>query len=389
MNWMSLFYGYKGNLNEKEVFLAKQFAHKIVTIHNFVNRSSFFCTYVTLLITLTIQSQLKVQSKGAVFMRAMVYHKYGTNDVLNLTELDVPKPKDNEILVKVKAVSVNSWDWDLLRGKPFLNRIGGILKPKYKILGADIAGQVKALGKDIKQFKLGDEVFGDISWCGWGGYAEYVSVPEDALTLKPSTMSFEEAAAIPQAAVLALQALRDKGEIKERQTILINGAGGGVGTFGLQIAKLYKAEVTCVDHPSKLEMLQSIGADYVIDYTQEDFTQKSKSYDLIIDVVGNRSSFDFKRILNPNGTYVMVGGTFNRILQTVFVSRMISKTERKKITILIHKPNRIDQKFISELFEAGKLIPVIDKRYSLSEVEEAIRYLGEGNAKGKVIVVVD
>lgn len=321
-------------------------------------------------------------------MRAIVYHKYGTTDVLKLTELDVPKPKDNEILVNVKAVSVNSWDWDLLRGKPFLSRIGGLLKPKYKILGADIAGRVEVVGKDIKQFHTGDEVFGDISWCGWGGYAEYVSVREEALTLKPATMSYEEAAAIPQAAVLALQALRDKGQIKEGQMVLINGAGGGVGTFGLQIAKLYGAEVTCVDHLRKLEMLQSIGADYVIDYTQEDFTQKGKCYDLVIDVVGNRSALDYKRILKPLGTYVMVGGSFSRILQVIFVAPIISKTERKNMSVLIHKPNGKDQKFLSELFEAGKLVPVIDKRYSLSEVEEAIRYLGEGNAKGKVVITV-
>lgn len=322
-------------------------------------------------------------------MKAMVYDKYGTTDVLKLKDVEMPILKDNEVLVKVRAVSVNSWDWDLLRGKPFLARLGGMLKPKYKILGADIAGQVEAIGRNVKQFIPGDEIFGDISWSGWGGFAEYVCVREDALTLKPTVMSFEEAAAIPQAAVLALQGLRDIGQIQEGQKVLINGAGGGVGTFALQIAKFYGAEVTCVDSTNKLDMLKSIGADHVIDYTQEDFTQRRKCYDLILDIVGSRSIFDYKRLLNPKGTYVMVGGSLTLILQILFLGPLISKKESKNMNILVHKPNKNDQDVLKEHFLNGTVKPVIDRRFSLSEVAEAIRYLSEGHAKGKVVIILD
>lgn len=322
-------------------------------------------------------------------MKAILYEKYGTTDVLKLKEIKIPAPKDKEVLVKVHAASVNSWDWDLLRGKPFLNRMGGLLKPKYSILGADISGRVEAIGSNVTHLMLGDEVFGDISWCGWGGFAEYVCVHEDALSLKPASMTFDQAAAIPQAAVLALQGLRKKGQITEGQTVLLNGAGGGVGTFALQIAKLHGAEVTCVDSTEKLEMLKAYGADYVIDYTKEDFNQKKKSYDLILDVVGTRSIYDYKRVLNPNGTYVMVGGSLSLIMQLMCLGPLISKTEKKKMNILVHKPNKKDQDILKELFVAGKIVPVIDRRYKLNQVKEAIRYLGEGYAKGKVIVSME
>jgi NADPH:quinone reductase-like Zn-dependent oxidoreductase len=327
--------------------------------------------------------------KGDKFMRAMGYDKYGTTDVLTLKEVKKPIPKDNEVLVKVHAVSVNSWDWDLLRGKPFLARIGGLLKPKYKILGADIAGRIEAIGSDVKDLLPGDEVFGDISWCGWGGYAEYVCVHEDALSLKPSSMTFEQAAAIPQAAVLALQGLRDKGHIHEGQKVLINGAGGGVGTFALQLAKLHGAEVTCVDSTAKLDMLKSMGADHVIDYTQQDLVQIGQGYDLILDVVGNHSIFDYKRLLKTEGNYVMVGGKLSLISQILFLGPMMTKRERKNLNILVHRPNKQDQNFIQELFLEGKIKPVIDRRYSLSQVAEAIKYLGEGYARGKVVIYVE
>jgi NADPH:quinone reductase-like Zn-dependent oxidoreductase len=322
-------------------------------------------------------------------MKAITYNKYGTTEVLKLKEVEKPTLKDNEVLIKVHAVSVNSWDWELLRGKPFLTRLGGLLKPKYKILGADIAGQVEAIGKEVKLLLPGDEVFGDISWCGWGGFAEYVCAHENALSLKPATMTFEEAASIPQAAVLALQGLRDKGKIKEGQKVLINGAGGGVGTFALQIAKLYGADVTCVDRAEKLNMLLSMGADQVIDYAQEDFIQKGQSYDLILDIVGYRSIFDFNRILNPKGTYVMVGGSLLRIFQCIFVGPLFSKTSGKKMAILVHKPNRNDQNYLKQLFMAGTVVPVIDKQFPLSKAADAVRYLGEGHAKGKVIIRVE
>lgn len=320
-------------------------------------------------------------------MKAMVYNKYGTTKVLNLKEIDIPALKQNEVLVKVHTVSVNSWDWDLLRGKPYLTRLGGLLKPKYNILGADIAGTVEAISSDVNHISVGDEVFGDISGCGWGGFAEYVSVDPEALTLKPASMTFEQAAAIPQAGVLALQGL-DKGQIQQAKKILINGAGGGVGTFALQIAKLQGAEVTCVDSKRKLDTLTSIGADHVIDYNKEDFTRKGQFYDLILDVVGNRSIYDYKRVLNPNGRYVMIGGSMSLVLQLLLLGALINKRESKKMTVLFHKPNKNDQNALKELFIAGKLVPVIDRRYALSQVEEAIRYLGEGHAKGKVVVNV-
>jgi NADPH:quinone reductase-like Zn-dependent oxidoreductase len=292
-------------------------------------------------------------------------------------------------LIKVHAASVNSWDWELLRGTPFVNRlVFGLLKPKIKILGADMAGRVEAVGKNVTQFQPGDEVFGDISGCGWGGFAEYVCARENALALKSASMTFEEAAAVPQAAVLALQGLRDKGHIQPGQNVLINGAGGGAGTFAVQIAKSFGAEVTGVDSRRKLDMVRSIGADQVIDYTQEDFTKNGQCYDLILDVMGYHSIFDYKRTLSPRGIYVMVGGSMALMFQVLFLGPWISLTGSKKMGILMHKPNK-DLAFLKELFEAGKVVPVIDRRYPLSEVAEALRYFGEGHAKGKVVITVE
>ncbi|MGF7050171.1 NADPH:quinone reductase-like Zn-dependent oxidoreductase [Paenibacillus sp. DS2015] len=319
-------------------------------------------------------------------MKAIIYSKYGSTDVLKLAEVEKPAPKNNEVLIQVHAASVNSWDWDLLRGKPFVSRLGGFLKPKHNILGADIAGRVVAVGRDVKQYQPGQDVFGDISGCGWGGFAEYVCAQESALSLKPASMSFEEAAAIPQAAVLALQGLRDKGQIKKGHMVLINGAGGGVGTFAIQYAKSIGAEVTGVDTTLKLKMLRSIGADHVIDYTQEDFTTKGQQYDLILDVVGNRSVYEYKRILRHKGAYVMVGGSMNRIFQVIFQGPLISMIEKKRMGVLIHKPNSNDQNTMKELFEAGQVVPIIDRLYPLSEVPQALRYLGEGHTKGKVVI---
>jgi len=320
-------------------------------------------------------------------MKAIVFTKYGSPDVLQLKEVEKPIPKDNEVLIKVHAASVNSWDWELLRGKPFVNRLlFGLFKPKIQILGIDIAGQLEGIGRKVKQFQPGDEMFGDLSGCGMGGFAEYVSVHENALALKSASMTFEEAAAMPHTAALALQGLRDKGHIEKGQKVLINGAGGGAGTFGVQIAKLFGAEVTCVDRAEKLDMLRSLGADQVIDYTKEDFTKNGQIYDLILDVVTYRSIFDYKRVLAPKGIYVMLGGgSWGRVYQTIFLGPIISMTGRKKMGILMHKANK-DLAYIKELFEAGKLKPVIDRRYTLSEVPEALWYLGEGHAKGKVVI---
>jgi NADPH:quinone reductase-like Zn-dependent oxidoreductase len=322
-------------------------------------------------------------------MKAIVYERYGPPDVLQLKEVEKPTPKDNEVLIKVHAASVNSWDWELLRGKPFVNRLlFGLLKPKIKILGVDIAGRVEAVGRNVKQFQPGDEVFGDISGCGWGGFAEYVCARENALVLKPASMTFEEAAAVPQAAVMALQGLRDKGQIQPGQKVLINGAGGGVGTFAVQIAKSFGAEVTGVDSTRKLDMVRSIGADQVIDYTKEDFTKSGQRYDLILDVAAYHSIFDYKRALSPKGIYIMIGGSSARIFQVMFLGPWISMIGSKKLGILAHKPNKgLD--FMKELFEAGKVVPVIDRRYPLSEVPEAIRYLEKGHAQGKVVITLE
>jgi NADPH:quinone reductase-like Zn-dependent oxidoreductase len=323
-------------------------------------------------------------------MKAIVCTKYGPPEVLKLEEVAKPTPKDNEVLVKIHAASINSWDWGLLRGTPFMNRlVFGVLKPKTKILGCDTAGRVEAVGRNVKQFQPGDEVFGDISGCGFGGFAEYVCASENALALKSAGMTFEQAAAVPQAGLLALQGLRDKGQIQEGQKVLINGAGGGAGTFAVQIAKSYGAEVTGVDSTGKLDMLRSIGADHVIDYTQEDFTKKGQHYDLVLDVVTYRSIFDYKRVLSPKGIYVMLGGgSWARVYQAIFLGPLLSITGSKKMGILMLKPNK-DLAFMKELVEAGKVKPVIDKRYPLSEVPEALRYFGKGEAKGKVVITVE
>jgi NADPH:quinone reductase-like Zn-dependent oxidoreductase len=319
-------------------------------------------------------------------MKAIVYTEYGPPDVLQLKEVGKPTPRDNEVLIRVHAASINSWDWDLLRGE-FLNRLifRGLLRPKLKILGCDVAGRVDAVGGNVTQFQPGDEVFGDLCGCGWGGFAEYVCARENALTLKPASMTFEEVAAVPQAAAMALQGLRDKGQIQPGQNVLINGAGGGVGTFAVQIAKSFGAEVTGVDSTGKLDMVRSIGADQVIDYTQEDFTKNEQRYDLILDVAAYRSISDYKRALSPKGIYVMVGGSMARILQAVFLGPWISMTGSKKMCILAAEPNK-GLTFMKELFEAGKVVPVIDRRYPLGEVAEALRYFGEGYAQGKVVI---
>lgn len=321
-------------------------------------------------------------------MKAIQYTTYGLPDVLALKEIAKPVPGDDQVLVKIHAASINAWDWDLLRGKPFLTRIGGLWKPKYNILGADIAGRVKAVGKHIHQFQPGDEVMGDLSGCGWGGFAEYVCVPEKALVPKPPGMTFEAAAAIPQAAVLALQGLRYKGTIQKGQKVLINGAGGGVGTFAVQIAKSCGAEVTGVDSSKKLDMLRTLGADHVIDYTQEDFTQNGQRYDLILDVTATHPIFDYKRALNPKGIYAMIGGVSRRVLQLIFLGPLISMTGSRKMGLLLYKVDNNDLNDINPLWEAGKVVPVIDRRYPLAEVAEAMRYFGEGNAVGKVVITI-
>ncbi len=323
-------------------------------------------------------------------MKAVVYEKYGAPDVLELKEVAKPTPQDDEVLVKVHAASVNASDWEMLRAKPLYVRLSGFgfLKPKNRILGSDIAGRVEAVGRSVTQFQPGDEVFGDTIWHGLGAFAEYVCVPENApMVRKPAGMTFEDVAAVPQAAVIALQGLRDKGQVQRGQKVLINGAGGGAGTFAVQIAKSLGAEVTGVDSTSKLEMVRSIGADHVIDYTREDFTRNGQRYDLILDLAAHRSIFDLKRALSPKGIYAMVGGSMARIYQAVSLGPLISMTGSKKMGLLVVKPNKEDLTFVVEkLIGTGKVAPVIDQQYTLGEVPGALRYLGEGHAKGKVVI---
>jgi NADPH:quinone reductase-like Zn-dependent oxidoreductase len=323
-------------------------------------------------------------------MKAIVLTKYRSPDFFEFQEVAKPVPKDKEVLVKVFAVSINSWDWEILIARPFVNRLmAGLLKPKrIKILGCDIAGRVESVGKNVKLFQPGDEVFGDLSRCGWGGFAEYVCACDNALASKPASMSFEQAAAMPQAGLLALQALRYKGQIKPGQKVLFNGAGGGVGTLGMQIAKSFGAEVTGVDSTEKLDIMRSSGADHVIDYTQEDFTKSGQHYDRIVDVAAAHSVFDYKRALSPGGVFVMVGGSSSLVYKLLFLAPWISMTENKKMGLLLHKPNK-GLSFMKELFEAGKVVPVIDRCYPLNEVAEAFRYYGEGQVKGKVVITLN
>ena len=321
-------------------------------------------------------------------MKAIVYHEYGSPDVLKLEEVQKPTPAYNQLLIKVLAASINRSDWEGLIGRPLYARIGGLFKPGNKILGSDIAGIVEAVGKDVKQFKPGDEVFGLMMNYG-GGFAEYVCTSGKALALKPVGMTFDEAAAIPQAAFIALQGIREKGQVLPGQKVLINGAGGGTGTFAIQLAKLAGAEVTGVDNAEKLELMRSLGADHVIDYTKEDFTKNGQQYDLILDVIAYRSVFAYRRALAPNGTYFMAGGSVATIFQMLLLGPWIRRTTGKKIRLLVVQTDSKDLVYITELIESGKVKLVIDKRYPLSETDEALRYLGEGHAKGKIVLTVE
>jgi NADPH:quinone reductase-like Zn-dependent oxidoreductase len=322
-------------------------------------------------------------------MKAIVYTKYGSPEVLQLKEVEKPTPKENEVLVKVHATSVNAADWHLLTADIFLVRLKmGLLKPKYPILGCDIAGRVEAVGRDVKQFKPGDTVFGDVFGYNYGGFAEYVTVPESDLALKPANLTFDEAAAVPLAAKTALQGLRDLGQIRSGQKVLINGASGGVGTFAVQVAKYFGAEVTAVCSTRNLDMAHTLGANHVIDYTKEDFTQNGLRYDLILAANGYHPISDYQRALSPKGIYVMTGGSMAQFFQVMLQGPRMSKKDGQHLVGLTLKPNPKDLPLLKELLETRKVVPVIDKRYSLSEVPDALRYFGEGHAKGKVIIMV-
>jgi len=318
-------------------------------------------------------------------MKAIVYTRYGSPDVLQFKEVEKPTPSDDEVLVEVHAASVNAADWHLLRGKPLLLRLGyGLLKPKNNILGSDIAGRVEAIGRNVKQFHPGDEVFGNVR----GGFAEYSCGREDAFVLKPAKVSFEEAAAVPMASSVALQGLRDKGHIQSGQKVLINGASGGVGTFAVQIAKSFGAEVTGVCSSRNLDMVRSIGADHVIDYTKEDFTKGGQHYDLILAANGYHWISDYKRALSPKGTYVMSGGSMAQFFQSMLLGPWMSMSGGKKMGNLSVKLNQKDLAIMKGLLEADKVRPVIDRRFPLSQVAEAVRYVEEGHAQGKVVITV-
>jgi NADPH:quinone reductase-like Zn-dependent oxidoreductase len=319
-------------------------------------------------------------------MKAIVHYEYGSPDVLKFEEVQKPTAGDDEVLIRVQAVSANPADWHMLRGAPFLIRLmgEGLLKPKNKILGIDVAGQVEAVGRSVKGFQPGDAVFGTSQY---GGFAEYVCAREDRLVLKPPGTTFEQAAAVPVAAISALQGLRDKGRIRPGQKVLINGASGGVGTFAVQIAKAFEAEVTGVCSTRNLEMVRSIGADHVIDYTREDFTRNGRRYDLILDAAAYRSIWDYRRSLSPEGVYVLIGGSVSRLFQVLLLGPWFSLTGNK-MGFMMARMNGKDLVFLKELLEAGKIVPVIDRRYPLSEVADALRYLEEGHARGKVIITV-
>lgn len=322
-------------------------------------------------------------------MKAIVNETYGLPDVLQLKEVPKPTPRYDEVLVKIIAAAANAADWHLLRPDPFLVRLEmGLFKPNKTILGGDIAGVVEAVGAGVTMFKSGDAVYGDLSGCGMGGYAEYVSVPERYLAMKPTNLSFEQAAAIPMAGITALQGLRDAGKVQAGQKVLINGASGGVGTFAVQIAKVLGAEVTAVCSTGKVEMVRSLGADYVIDYKKEDFTLGSEKYDLIVAANGYHTLGQYRRVLRPHGIYVMIGGTNAQIFQALLLGPLLSMMGRQQFKTVVAKPNRADLDLMRALVEEGKVTPMIDRRYPLSEVAEAIRYLERGHAQGKVVINV-
>jgi NADPH:quinone reductase-like Zn-dependent oxidoreductase len=323
-------------------------------------------------------------------MKAIVYHRYGSPDVLQCEEIEKPAAGNNEVLIRVRAASVNPLDWHFMRGTPYMLRLAaGLRKPKVTRLGVDVAGQVEAVGKDVTQFKPGDEVFGSCR----GAFAEYVCTSEPALVLKPDSVTFEQAAAVPVAAFTALQGLRDKGRIQPGQAVLINGAAGGVGTLAVQIAKSFGAHVTGVCSTRNVDLVRSIGADRVIDYTQQDFTTSGPSYDIILDCVGNHSLSACRRILNPQGSYIEIAGSADRWmfggLARMFAMPVLSWFVSQTLVTLLARRSKEDLTTMRELMQAGKVTPVIDRSYPLSQVPEAIRYLEEGHARGKVVITFE
>lgn len=322
-------------------------------------------------------------------MKAILLKEYGLPNDLEIGEVEKPIPNDEEVLVRVHSASINDWDWGLVRGKPFVIRLFfGLRKPKITIPGVDIAGKIEAVGDKVSSFKIGDEIYCDLSECGFGGFAEYVCISEKNLTEKPSNISYNDASALPHAGLLALQGLVEMGKVKSGQRVLINGAGGGVGTLGIQILKSYGVKVTGVDSGEKLDLLKSLGFDSVMDYKKVDFTDTGEKYDLILDTKSNRSVFKVARSLKKNGTYITVGGLMIRLIEIVLFGRLISLFTGKKLSVLIHKPNKgLDQ--ISKLVEKGQIKPVVDGPYGFDKSPELIQYFGEGKHLGKIVVEIE
>ncbi|MBI1299440.1 zinc-binding dehydrogenase [bacterium] len=321
-------------------------------------------------------------------MKAIYYTQYGPPEVLCLQEVDKPTPKDDEVLIRVHAASLNAYDWHIMRADPFLARLGkGLFGPKNKIPGADVAGLVEAVGRNVTQHQPGDAVYGDMSGANDGAFAEYVCAPASLMAPKPQNLSFAEAASVPMAALTALQALRDVCKVQPGQQVLVNGASGGVGTFAVQIAKALGVEVTAVCSTSKVELTRKLGADQVIDYKKEDFTQSDKTYDAILGVGGYKPLKAYTAALKPGGIYAMVGGTNKQIFDALLFGAFMAR-DGKKIAQVMAKPNQADLVYLNELFEAGKVKPVIDRCYPLHETADAIRYLEEGHPKGKIVITV-
>jgi len=323
-------------------------------------------------------------------MKAIAQSEYGSPDVLSVKEVTKPEMRDDQVLVKVHAASVHAGDWHLMRGTPFLIRLlfGGLLRPKITILGTDMAGTVEAVGKEITQFQPGDEVFGELSSCGFGAFAEYVSVPEKVLAHKPNNLNFEAAATVPVSGMSALQALRDFGEIKAGQRVLINGASGGVGSYAVQIAKALGAEVTGVCSTQKMAFVRSLGADKVIDYTQTDCTQTAQPYDLIVDTAAYRSAKDFMPALTPHGIYVLVGGDTSRFFQVMLFGGWMAGKGDRRIKCLEQQSSQADLQVLTELIEAGKITPAVERCYGLHEVPDAIRHIENRKVQGKVAISI-
>jgi len=323
-------------------------------------------------------------------MKAIVRDRYGPPEALHLDSVRQPVPGDGDILVHVHAASVSAGDWHLLRGEPFIVRLafGGLVRPKLKVLGADVAGRIESVGANVRRFRVGDEVFGHLSACGFGGFAEYVSAPETAFVAKPASITFEAAAAVPGSALAALQGLRDKGRLRPGQHVLVNGAAGGVGSFAVQIAKALDAEVTGVCSTNSVGVVRDLGADHVIDYQREDYT-RGHTYDLILDTAAHRPVHHQRRALRPDGTYVMVGGAARHILGVMLLGPWVSVTSRQKLEFLSTKPVHADLLVLKELLETGRIRPLIDRRYPLRDVPQAVRYFEDGHPRGKVVIAVE